>query len=119
VATVAIALLLAVHVGARSVTFSFRGTPAAVHAAYTTKPLAQCGSGLPVPVKGVHFVVHFLPARTALSFAKQRRLPGTGTVRELAKVCDFESDLAWAIGLDRRRPYNVARNGSRVTVTFR
>jgi len=40
-------------------------------------------------------------------------------VRELAKVCDFESDLAWAIGLDRRRPYDVVRKGARVTVVFR
>jgi len=40
-------------------------------------------------------------------------------VRGLAKVCDFESDLAWAIGLDRRRPYDVVRKGARVTVVFR
>jgi hypothetical protein len=47
-----------------------------------------------------------------------RRLPGAGVVRAAAKTCDFESDLAWAIGLDRRRPYNVVRRGARVTVTF-
>jgi hypothetical protein len=27
--------------------------------------------------------------------------------------------VAWAIGLDRRRPYNVVRHGTRLTVTFR
>jgi hypothetical protein len=118
VATVAIALLLSIHVGAHSVTFTFRDAPATVRAAYTTQPLAQCGSGTAVPLRGVHFVVHFQPAQTALSFAKKRRLKGAGVTRELAKSCDFESDLAWAIGLDRRRAFHVSRDGSRVTVTF-
>ena len=113
------AFLLAINLAAHSLTFTFRTPPATVHAAYTSKPLAECGSGRRVPLRGVHFVIHFLPARTALSFAPRRRLPGAGLVRELAKTCDFESDLAWAIGLDRRRPYNVVRRGARVTVTFR
>ena len=113
------AFLLAIHVAAHSVTFTFRTRPASVRPAYATQPLAECGSGRRVSVRGVHFVIHFLPGRTALSFAKSRRLPGTGVVRELAKVCDFESDLAWAIGLDRRRPYDVVRQGARVTVVFR
>jgi len=90
-----------------------------VRASYTATPLRECGSGRRVPLRGVHFVVHFSPARTALSFAKPRRMNGTGVTKELAKVCDFESDLGWAIGLDRRRPYDVARHGKRVTVTFR
>ena len=64
-------------------------------------------------------VIHFRPARTALSFARQRRFEGSGRLRELAKVCDFESDLGWAIGLDRRRAYSVSRAGRTVTVTFR
>jgi len=118
VATIAIAMLLSIHVGANSVTFTFTAPPATVQASYTTKPLVQCASGLPVVVRGVHFVIRFRPARTALSFAKQRRLKGTGAVRELAKTCDFEADLAWAVGVDKRRPYNVTRKGARVTVVF-
>jgi len=114
-----VAFLLAIHVAAHAVTFTFRTRPATVRPAYATAPLAECGSGRRVSVRGVHFVIHFLPGRTALSFAKSRRLPGTGVVRGLAKVCDFESDLAWAIGLDRRRPYDVVRKGARVTVVFR
>jgi hypothetical protein len=39
-------------------------------------------------------------------------------VREAAKIGDFEAELGWAIGLDRRRPYDVTRDGDRVTVTF-
>ena len=118
---IVVAFLLGIHVGANSVTFTFRGAPEHVRAAYVAGPLAECGSGRAVRLRGrAHFVIHFLPGRTALSFAQSRRLKGAGgAVRELAKTCDFESDLAWAIGLDRRRPYNVARQGARVTVTFR
>jgi hypothetical protein len=119
VPAVVVAFLIGIHVAANSVTFTFRGAPAKVRAAYVAGPLAECGSGRAVPLRGrAHFVIHFLPGRTALSFAQSRRLEGAGAVRELAKTCDFESDLAWAIGLDRRRPYNVARHGTRVTVTF-
>jgi hypothetical protein len=112
----AVPLLLAIHIAAHSVTFTFRARPATVRAAYTSKPLAECGSGRRVPLRGVHFVIHFMPAQSKILV---RRLPGAGVVREAAKVCDFESDLGWAIGLDRRRPYDLARQGKRVTVTFR
>jgi hypothetical protein len=111
-----VAFLLAVQVAAHSVTFTFRSRPATVRAAYVAKPLAECGSGRRVSVRGVHFVIHFLPAQ---SKTVVRRLPGTGAIRGLAKVCDFEADVAWAIGLDRRRPYDVVRKGTRVTVVFR
>jgi hypothetical protein len=115
-----IAVLLAIHVGASSATFRFRTAPATLRAGYTARPLAECGSGRSVPLRGTaHFVIHFLPAQTALSFARQRRLRGAGRLRELAKVCDFESDLGWAIGLDRRRPFRVSRAGATVTVVFR
>jgi hypothetical protein len=35
----------------------------------------------------------------------------------VARTSDYEADLAWAIGLDRRRPYHVTRDGSNVVVT--
>jgi hypothetical protein len=111
-----VALLLAIHVAAHSVTFTFRSKPATVHAAYVAKPLAECGSGRAVALRGVHFVIHFMPAQ---SKTVVRRLPGSGAIRELAKTCDFEADLAWAIGLGRRRPYDLVRKGSSVTVVFR
>jgi hypothetical protein len=115
----AIVALLAIHLGGSSVTFRFSASPMAFGAAYVTR-LAECGSGRIVPLRGAaRFVIRFRLARTALSFAEQRRLKGTGHLRELAKVCDFESDLGWAIGLDRRRAYSVSRAGKTVTVTFR
>jgi hypothetical protein len=115
-----IVALLAIHLSGSSVTFRFTAPPTAYGAAYVTGPLAECGSGRIVALRGAaRFVIHFRPARTALSFAKQRRIEGAGRFRELAKVCDFESDLGWAIGLDRRRAYRVSRAGRTVTITFR
>ena len=84
------------------------------------QPAGICPAGRAVALRGAaRFVIHFRLARTARSCAKQRRLKGVGRFRELAKVCDFESDLGWAIGLDRHRAYTIARAGRTVTVTFR
>ena len=115
-----IVALLAIHLGGSSVTFRFSAPPMAYGAAYVTGPLVECGSGRTVRLRGAaRFVIHFRLARTALSFAKRRRFEGVGRLRELAKVCDFESDLGWAIGLDRHRAYTIARVGRAVTITFR
>lgn len=115
--SVIIALLLGIQVRATAVTFQFRSAPHAIHAAYDRRPLRECGSGRSVPLRGrAHLVIHFTPAQTALSFAKQRRLKGQGPFLELAKVCDFESDLGWAIGLDKQRAYRIERHGKWVTI---
>ena len=55
------------------------------------------------------------------SYTGPRRLrPGTpGPVQELVKIGDFEAQLDWAIGLDRRRPVQVTRDGTTVTLTVR
>ncbi len=118
--SVLIALLLGIQVRTTSVTFQFRSAPHAIRASYDRRPLVECGSGRAVPLRGkAHLVIHFTPAQTALSFGTHRRLNGQGPFRELAKVCDFEADLAWAIGLDARRAFRVERHGTRVTVTLR
>jgi hypothetical protein len=39
-------------------------------------------------------------------------------VQELVKIGDFEAQLDWAIGLDRRHPVSVKRDGTTVTVAF-
>ena len=80
-----------------------------------------------MPLKGAAFaVVHFTPAATAdldgesvrPTYTGPRRLSGPGPVLETAKTSDFEADLAWAIGLERRLPLHVARDGATVTVSF-
>jgi hypothetical protein len=39
-------------------------------------------------------------------------------VLEVAKTCDFEADVGWAVGLSRRLPFDVSRDGSTVTISF-
>jgi hypothetical protein len=82
-----------------------------------------------VPLKGGAFlVVSFSPAATAtadadgvsFSYTGPKRLKpsSSGPVQEVAKIGDFEAQLDWAVGLDRRRPPRVTRDGSSVTVAF-
>jgi hypothetical protein len=123
------AFLTDVRTKGDAVTFEFRGEPRDVRARYAAKSeLAECGSGAPVPLEGgAYAVVHFRPAQTAsigddgkltLTYTGPRRLQGTGPVLEVAKLCDFEADVGWAIGVERRLPIDVSTDGGTVTITF-
>jgi hypothetical protein len=121
-------LLTGVHIGGNSVTFDFKSAPASVKAAYQPKSrIVESGSGAPVPLEGrAYVVIHFAPAASAdiqgekvvPTYTGPKRLRGPGPVLETVKTSDFESDLAWAIGLERRMPIRVAQDGSTVTVKF-
>jgi hypothetical protein len=110
------------------VAFDFRSAPSIVKASYQPKTrIAESGSGAPVPLKGkAYVVIHFFPAASAdvqgeqviPTYTGPKRLSGPGPVLETAKTSDFEADLAWAIGLERRLPLRVARDGTTVTVSF-
>jgi hypothetical protein len=112
------ATLTDVDVHDTSVVFTFDVPPDKVTARYTPRSaLAECGSGAPVrPAGSAFFVVHFTPAQSR-ELPKRFVMP-SGPLREVAKVCDFEADLGWVIGLDRRVPADVSTRGSAVTVTF-
>jgi hypothetical protein len=119
------ALLTDVTVGAQSVRFDFRSQPMHVRARYEAQ-VSECGSGAPVPLRGAaSVVVHFTPAASAdlrgehvvPTYTGPRRIAGQGPVLEAVKMCDFESDLGWAIGLERRLPLHVSRDGDVVTVS--
>jgi hypothetical protein len=122
------ALLTGVRVDAQNVTFDFKSGPRDIKAAYQPKAqIVESGSGRPVPLKGkAYVVIHFVPAATADLHGEQviptytgpRRLRGPGPVLETAKTSDFEADLAWAIGLERRLPFRVVRHGTTVTIRF-
>ena len=79
-----------------------------------------------VPLKGGAFaVVHFTPAQTATptTAGRRRRTParkalGGGPVLEVAKLCDFEADVGWAIGVRASLPMDVSTDGGTVTITF-
>jgi len=123
------ALLTAVKAAPKQVEFRFRSAPLQIKAGYVPRSkVVESGSGLPVKVAGSAFlVVRFSPASGAdlsgntmrIVYKGPRRMkPATpGPVREVARTSDYEADLAWAIGLDRKRPYHVARDGSNVVVT--
>jgi hypothetical protein len=126
--TPTMALLTGVHVDAKSVTFEFQSGPHDVKAAYQPKSrIVESGSGRPVPLEGkAYVVIHFVPAATAdvqgekviPTYTGPRRVSGPGPVLETAKTSDFEADLAWAIGLERRLPFRVEQSGTTVTVSF-
>jgi hypothetical protein len=124
----ATALLTAVKVTGNAVRFDFESTPREVRASYQPRSaLRGCGSGLPVAVKGTAFViVHFQPAATAdiqgaqvtPTYTGPSRIEGPGPVLETVKTCDFEADLAWAIGVESQLGLRVSQSGSTVTVSF-
>jgi hypothetical protein len=124
-----IALLTDVRVAADSVEFEFRGDPQEVLARYVGRDkLLECGSGAAVPLKGDAFMlVNIRPARTAdiegeqvvPTYTGPKRIAGPGPVLEVVKVCDFESDVGWAIGLEHRIDRDVSTDDGTVRVTFR
>jgi hypothetical protein len=122
------AYLTDVLVSSSTVRFEFRSPPLEIRKGYEPRThLAECGSGKPIALRGAaYFIVHFQPASSAelngeqvvFTYKGPKRLPGPGPVLEVVKMCDFEADLGWAIGLERRLPLHVARDGSAVTVSF-
>jgi hypothetical protein len=124
------ALLSGVHVDGTSATFEFHSPPGLVRTHFRPRSqIVESGSGRKVPLKGNAFlVVSFFPAATAevdpkglmFSYTGPRRLrpDDPGPVQEVVKIGDFEAQLDWAIGLDRRRPVTVTRDGATVTVAF-
>jgi hypothetical protein len=122
------AYLTDVRVTGDEVSFDFKSAPLEVKARYQVRSqLRECGSGRPVRVKGAVFaVVHFTPAASAEikgedvvpTYTGPRRLSGPGPVLETAKMCDFEADLGWAVGIAKKLPLHVSQDGSTVTVSF-
>jgi hypothetical protein len=122
------AYLTDVNVTGDAVSFDFKSAPLEVKARYQARSqLRECGSGRPVRVKGAAFVVvHFTPAASAEirgedvvpTYTGPRRLSGPGPVLETAKMCDFEADLGWAMGIAKKLPLHVSQDGSTVTVSF-
>ena len=112
------ATLTDVDVHNRSVVFTFDVAPDKITSRYASRAtLAECGSGAPVrPAGSAFYVVHFSPAQS--QEVPKRLVMPSGPLREVDKVCDFEADVGWVIGLDRRAPADVSSHGSAVTVTF-
>ena len=103
--------------------FEFKSKPQEVTASWQpASRVAECGSGSRSRLHGRAFaVVHFRPAASAeikgekvvLTYTGPKRLQGPGPVLEAARMCDFEADLGWAIGVERRVPLHVERTARR------
>ena len=106
-----IAIVQRVVAQPRSLTFSLDRQPQKIRVSWVpAAKLHDCASDRAYRLPGKAFaVVHLFPAQSA------RRM---GPFRNAVKICDFESDLAWAIGLPRRLPSAVHRAGRTVTITF-
>jgi len=112
------ATLTGVTVHDSSVDFAFDVQPDSVKTAYAQRAsLAECGSGAAVRPAGTAFVVvHFQPAQS--QGVPKRIVMPSGTVLDVWKVCDFEADVAWAIGLSKKMPVDVSKDAGTVTITF-
>ena len=125
-----VALLTGVQVDGTSARFEFRSAPGTVRTRFVPRArIVESGSGRKVLLRGDAFlVVSFSPAATATATAtkvtfsytgpKRLRPTAAGPVQEVVKIGDFEAQLDWAIGLDRRRPPKVTRDGNVVTIAF-
>jgi hypothetical protein len=122
------ALLTTVGANGGRITFTFESKPREVSAHYVPRAqLAECGSGARVPLRGRAFLaVHFRPAATAeangdslrITYVGPKRLSAAGPLLEAVKTCDFEADVGWTLGVERRLPFRVSRDGASVTVSF-
>lgn len=83
------------------------------HVEYVDRPVRQCGSGDPVPLAGQGaLLVRLEPAQahddrgavTLQTRALQTQLP---VLREARLVCDFEGQVAWALGVTAPNPFRV------------
>jgi hypothetical protein len=120
--------LTGVAIDGATIRFEFDAEPDDIRAAYEPQSqLAECGSGMPITLRGSAFaVVHFQPAASARfegekvvpTYTGPKRLRGSGPVLEAVRSCDFEADLGWAIGVEQKLDLNVSRDGSAVTVSF-
>lgn len=100
------------HPGVDRLVFEFNsaGLPA-WEAEYVERPVRDCGSGDPVPVKGDAWLqIRFTGAQahsergTSTSGPRRRPLPQT-IARELVRTCDFEGEVTWVIGVTRPNTY--------------
>jgi hypothetical protein len=109
--------------------FEFDGRVPGYTIEYSARP-AECGSGRPAEVSGNAFLVidlrpaqaHEARGEQQISSIAERDLRlGYDAVRHLLLICDFEATVAWAAGIDKRRPYRafVLDNPPRLVVDVR
>lgn len=109
------------------IAFSFRKHGTAqpgytVHYLPAAQATVEDGSGRKLKIAGKAFlVVRIFPAATAITSGDKleftyrgKRLQPTGMrhVKEIVKTGDFEAVVAWAVGLDGKRPFKLSGSPS-------
>jgi hypothetical protein len=90
--------------------------------AYESDPILDSPSGEPVDVAGdATLVISFgawMPTMEGAGYSGPREItPGNvSTILELVQIENFESMSAWAVGLDRQRPFTVFTLGDPVRI---
>jgi hypothetical protein len=90
--------------------FDTAGLPA-WRAEYVDRPVVDCGSGEPVRVAGAAWLqITFTGAQahseqgTSTSGPRRRKLSHK-VARELVRICDFEGEVTYVVGVERPNPY--------------
>lgn len=108
------------HDGFERIVFEFDGDePPSYRIGYVDAPITEPGSGREVEVAGSdHLEVRLQPAsgvdlsgteaRETYRGPDRRDLAPLGSAHELVFVGDFEANMAWVVGTDRRAPYAAA-----------
>jgi hypothetical protein len=96
------------------ITFEFAGNQRPHYRVeYITAPAISCGSGEPAPVAGTAVLqVRFRPANAhddqgASMIDSTDIMPAFTTLLEAKLFCDFEADVAWAVGLSQEADFRV------------
>ena len=102
------------HEGYDRLVFEFRADALPQwRAEWTEIPITDCGAGQVVPVSGTAWLqlrfsgaAAHTPEGEATSGPRQRRLRHP-VLRDLARTCDFEGEVAWVAGLAGRHPFRA------------
>ena len=102
------------HEGYDRIAFEFDGNERPHYRVeYITGPATGCGSGEPAHIAGTALLqVRFTPANAhddqgQPTFGSTELLPALTTLLEAEQTCDFEADVAWALGLSQEVDFRV------------
>lgn len=115
----------AAHDGFDRIVFAYDGPIPGVRARYDDAP-TRCGSGEPAALGTPAALAVSMQPAAAHTDAGEPTVSapdasGLAMVQRLASTCDFEGEVAWALGVEERRPYRVftLSDPSRIVVDVR
>lgn len=100
------------HEGYDRVTFELDGLPD-YHLEYVDRPVRQCGSGHVVEVAGDGWLrvrLHSARAHTEAGHPTidwRERRPDLAVILEIERICDFEGEVSYVIGVRSPNPFRV------------